>query len=74
MVRPAIAEESTNRVAKLEIAVSDEWHSGPRDGSPFDDQRPVHQLKRFIATRAQNVRDQLDGKTAGVVLTQRRGR
>jgi len=73
VVRPAIAEESTNRVAKLEIAVSSEWRTGPRDGHPFDENRPVHQLKRFIGTRAQNVREQLDGKSDGVLLARQMG-
>lgn len=68
VVRPAIAEESPERLAKFETAVSDQIHNGRRDGSPFDPNRPVHQLKRFIATRAQNVREQLAGKTQGVVL------
>jgi spore coat protein H len=67
IVRPAIAEESPQRLAKFETAVSDQLLDGPRDGNPFDPNRPVHQLKRFIATRAQNVREQLDGKTQGVI-------
>lgn len=67
VVRPAIAEESPERLAKFETAVSDQIHHGRRDGSPFDPNRPVHQLKRFVATRAQNVREQLAGKTQGVV-------
>lgn len=64
-VRPAIAEESPERLSKFEIAVSDQIQSEPRDGNPFDPNRPVHQLKRFVATRAQNLREQLDGKTEG---------
>ena len=67
IVRPAIAEESPPRLAKFETAVSDKTLNGPRDGNPFDPNRPVHQLKRFITTRAQNVREQLAGKTQGVV-------
>jgi spore coat protein H len=67
IVRPAIAEESPQRLAKFETAVSDQSYAGPRDGNPFDPNRPVHQLKRFIATRAQNVREQLEGKTEGVI-------
>ncbi len=67
IVRPAIAEESPQRLAKFETAVSDQSIDRPRDGNPFDPNRPVHQLKRFIATRAQNVREQLAGQTQGVV-------
>jgi hypothetical protein len=69
VVRPAIAEESPAKLGKFEIAVSNESQGGPRDGHPFDENLPVHQLKRFVANRAKNIRDQLDGKTEGAVIT-----
>lgn len=69
VIRPALAEESPRKLAKFEIAVADQWADGPRDGNPFDENRPTYQLKRFVKARAQNLRDQLDGKTEGVVLT-----
>lgn len=72
-VRPLIAEWSLERLARFETAVSSESRTGPRDGNPMDPNRPVWQLKRFIATRAENVRDQLEGKVEGIVL-QRRAR
>ena len=72
VVRPAIAEESPTKLGKFEIAVSNEWQSGARDGHPFDENRPVHQLKRFVANRAQSIRDQLAGKAEGVVITRMR--
>ncbi|MBN8249056.1 MAG: CotH kinase family protein [Verrucomicrobia bacterium] len=69
-VRPVIAEWSTNRLAKFEVAVSGEVRPGPRDtDNPMDPNRPVWQLKRFIAARAASVQDQLDGRTEGVVLS-----
>ncbi len=69
VVRPFIAEESTNRLAKFEFAVADAATSPPRDGNPFDPNRPVYQLKRFFHTRAESVKDQLDGKATGAELT-----
>jgi len=68
VVRPFIAEESTNRLAKFEIAVTEKWSDGLRDGNPFDPNRPVFQLKRFFGARAESVKRQLEGKAAGVEL------
>jgi spore coat protein CotH len=68
VVRLFIAEESTNRLAKFEIAVADKWSEGLRDGNRFDPNHPVFQLKRFFGARAESVRRQLEGKAAGVEL------
>jgi hypothetical protein len=68
VVRPFIAEESTNRLAKFEIGVAEKWSDGLRDGNPFDPNRPVFQLKRFFGARAESVKRQLEGKAAGVEL------
>jgi spore coat protein H len=71
-IRPVIAEWSTNRLAKLDTAVSTEIHPGPRDtGNPMDPNRPAWQLKRYIAARAQSVRAQLDGKEQGLIVNRR---
>lgn len=70
-IRSAIAEESLDKLAKFEIAVSSTFQEGPREGSPFDPNRPVFQLKRFIEARARNVREQLEGRTEGVIITRR---
>ncbi|MBI3414567.1 MAG: hypothetical protein HY043_04480, partial [Verrucomicrobia bacterium] len=56
-------------LARFEKTVSDQWIDGPRDGHPFDENRPPHQLKRFVTERARSVRKQLDGKDSNVVLT-----
>jgi hypothetical protein len=67
VVRPVIAEVSTNRLARFDVAVSSKFYDGPRDArSPDDPNRPVWQLKRFFANRAASVRDQLDGKSEGL--------
>ena len=67
VVRPLIAETSTNRLSRFEVAVSSTYGTGPRDSEqPDSPDRPVWQVKRFIDTRARNVRDQLDGKVQGM--------
>jgi uncharacterized protein YeaO (DUF488 family) len=63
--RPLAAEWSTNRLAKLERAVSSTFVDLPSAGDPFGPQQPAWQLKRFIATRAESVRAQLDGQEKG---------
>lgn len=68
-VRPVVAEWSARRLAKFDEAISLEALPGPRDGDPMNGSRNAWQLKRFIAARAVNVRAQLDGTVAGVVLT-----
>lgn len=69
VVRPFVAEESTNRVAKFERAIAGQWGDGPRDGNPFDENRPAFPLKRYFAARAKSVRGQLDGVEKGVPPT-----
>ncbi|MEW6156990.1 MAG: CotH kinase family protein [Verrucomicrobiota bacterium] len=68
IVQPMVREESRSRLEKHQIAVSDRWTEGPRDGNPMDENRPVFQLKRFIQNRAAAVREQLDGRSSGVIL------
>ena len=74
-IRPIIAEWSTNRLARLEQAISDAPAPGsPEEGNPMDPNRPSWQIKRFVAHRAVNVREQLDGKTEGVILSRQQPR
>jgi spore coat protein CotH len=68
ILRSPTAAESSHRLKRLEIAISDRWRPDTL-GNPTDPNRPPHQLKRFIANRAQSVRDQLDGRTKGLVLS-----
>ncbi len=72
LVRPAVAEWSTNRLTRFDTAVSSTYYDGPRDGEPESPNHPVWQLKRFFETRAANVRDQLDGKVEGKIVHRRR--
>ena len=69
-IRSPVAAESDFRLNKFEQAVGAKPLQPPR-GNPQGADRPVHQLKRFIEQRAASVRQQLDGKSNGVVL--RRG-
>jgi hypothetical protein len=71
VIRSPIAAESDFRLGKFERAVSDKR----RERSPEFGQganRPAHQLKRFIEARAISVRQQLDGKSEGIILERSR--
>lgn len=71
VIRGPVAAESGFRLGKFERAVSAqrlELSSGP---SSQGANRPAHQLKRFVDKRALSVREQLDGKSDGMIL--RRG-
>ena len=76
LIRPAVAEWSTNRLSRFDTAVSSHYYDGPRDGRPNEDpespNHPVWQLKRFFENRAASVRDQLDGKAEGVHIGRRK--
>ncbi len=67
-LRSPIAAESDFRLRKFEQAVSGQRAEDTSDGTAQGANRPAHQLKRFIAARAVSVREQLDGKSQGVVL------
>lgn len=71
-IRPAVEAENGFRLKRFDQAVSSDWLPGPRDGHPEGPKAPVHQIKRFIENRIVSVRDQLDGKSKGEVLS--RGR
>lgn len=72
LIRPAVAEWSTNRLTRFDTAVSAQYYQGTRDGEPEAPNHPVWQLKRFFEDRSANVRDQLDGKVEGVILNRKR--
>jgi len=72
-MRPLIAEWSTNRLARFDVAVSAVPGVGPRDGKgPMDPDRATWQIRRFVRARFESVRGQLDGAVEGVVLTRRK--
>ena len=69
IIREPIAAESDFRLKKFEQAISiEKLEPVAKGGNPNGANRPVHQLKRFIVNRAQSVRQQLDGKSDGVIL------
>ena len=68
LIRPAVAAESAFRLARFEQAVSDQWQDPPARGGMQWADYPVHQMKRFIQKRAHFVRQQLDGKSRGMIL------
>ncbi len=68
LIRPFVAEESTNRLAKFEECVASTWSDGPRDGDPMDPNRPAYPLKRFFEARAKSIRAQLAGGEEGIRL------
>jgi len=68
-IRDAVAAESEFRLRRFEQAISTNWISGPRDvGEGSGPKKPPHQLKRFIINRAVSVREQLEGRSEGVVM------
>jgi spore coat protein CotH len=68
VIRSPIAAESDFRLRKFEEAIGDK----PAERSPARNDpganRPAHQIKRFVEARAKSVREQLDGKSDGVIL------
>ena len=67
VIRSPIAAESDFRLDKFEQAIGTRPVK-PSRGSPQGPDRPAHRLKRFIEKRAISVREQLDGKSEGVIL------
>ncbi len=55
------------RLRRFKEAVGDDWGDPPPRWNQ-EGLRPVNAIKRFIAARSASVRDQLDGKSEGVVL------
>jgi len=68
IIREPIAAESDFRLGKFDQAVDDKKPERTKAGNPQGANRPVHQLKQFIRNRAISVREQLDGKSKGVIL------
>ena len=71
-IRGPIAAESDFRLGKFEQAVSDQRRKPLPDENDQGANRPAHQLKHFIEARARSVREQLDGKSKGIVLERHR--
>ncbi len=73
LLRSPVAAESNFRLDKFEQAIGEKPVKTSRRDSQGAD-RPAHQLKRFIEKRAVSVRQQLDGKSSGVILKHRADR
>lgn len=69
-VRPFIAEESDEKLAKFERALGGA-PAGASDAQPAGPPRAGLPLKRFFVERAASVSDQLEGRTEGVILKRR---
>jgi RNA polymerase sigma factor (sigma-70 family) len=67
VIRSPVAAESDFRLDKFDQAVGNK-PLAPSRGNPQSADRPAHQLKRFIEKRAISVRQQLDGKSKGMIL------
>ncbi len=65
IIRPFVAEESPNRLAKFEACITSDWTKGPRNGDPMDPNRPAYPLKRFFEARAKSIQAQLAGEEEG---------
>ena len=74
VIRSPIAAESTLRLGQFDQAVSAKWLPRPLGPDDLGANRPVHQLKRFIETRARSVRRQLQGTAQGMRLYHSSGR
>jgi len=67
VIRGPIAAESDFRLDKFEQAIGNRPVKPSRGDSMGADRR-AHQLKRFIEKRTVSVRQQLDGKSKGIIL------
>ncbi len=71
VIRSPIAAESEFRLGKFEQAISDQRIERSPGRNQQGANRPAHQIKRFITARAKSVREQLDGKSEGVIMERR---
>jgi hypothetical protein len=68
ILRDPIAAESAFRLKKFEQAVGINPVEASPGETPNGVNHPAHQIKRFVEARAKSVRQQLDGKSAGIIL------
>jgi len=68
VIRSPIVAESDFRLGKFEEAISTQRPKRPADQKAQGADRPAHPIKWFIEARIKSVRQQLDGKTKGVIL------
>jgi len=69
IVRPAVAEESPEKLAQFDAVVAGE-NVRPRFGGPgfgrFSD--PIKPIKGFVTPRAQSISEQISGKSQGLTI------
>ena len=68
IIRPFVAEESDEKLAKFEVAVSGLGKQDKPRQSAVQQHQPVYSYKKFFAARAGSVERQLSGKETGIVL------
>ncbi len=68
VIRDPISSESDYRLRLFDQSLSLKKAPRSKGGNRHGPSRPVHQLKRFIENRSRSVREQLDGKSEGIIL------
>ena len=68
VIRDPLAAESVFRLDKFEQAVGLKPVKPSPGETPSGVNHPAHELKRFVEARAKSVRQQLDGKSKGMIL------
>jgi spore coat protein H len=71
-IRPFIAEESTDRLARFERALAGGGKDDAGPGGASGQGPAIYSHKRFFRTRAASVTEQLEGRAEGVVLPRKR--
>lgn len=72
LIGPVVDEESDYRRRRFREAVSGDWPAEAPPANMEDPNRPAHRLKRFFVKRAESVRDQLAGRSAGHEFRERK--
>ena len=68
LIREPVAAESAFKLHKFEQSVGLKPIAPSPGENKFGINRPAHDMKGFIEARARSVREQLDGKSKGVIL------
>ena len=68
LIRDPIAAESTFRLNKFEQEAGAKPVTPSPGETPHGINHPTYPLRRFVEARSRSVRQQLDGKSAGLIL------
>jgi hypothetical protein len=74
VVRPFIAEESSNRLSRFRHEIAEPTSEPDATPAEPNGRRRDYQIKRFLAARAKSITEQLEGTAEGLVPTRRGGR